>query len=721
MRIGLPNDFRRYLSMRGASVTLEETASHQPLTLRALAVGSFLSFFLGVGSNYSDTVIKGSYMTLDFSTPGAIFLFIILVGFLNSLYKLTGRHWALSAGVTAALVVAWTVNFSPFDKLPLYSPGVLFSSFLIMSMAANTILAGMGRNLSLNRSELIVVYIMLIVVASLATMGLCETILPAITGVFYYASPENDWAKILFPVLPEEIMLNDGDENRTFYEGFGTKEFTIPWGIWLRPMAMWGVFLTGLYLTMVCLAVILRRQWMDRERLSYPLVQAPQAMIRGEDADQIVNPFFKNKIMWVGAALPILVGLFMGLNKYLVGWPMIPTAWSFPIGYGQSINMTISFAVLGFSYLIGPDIALGIWGFALFSKVEKMFFVANGVTKQQDVWAVSTSELLNYQGLGALIVFVGIGLWVGREHLAQVWKKFLGQDSELSDDDEIMTYRSAVSGCLIGTAVMIGWFLYLGTPLWAASLFVFLAMVIFTGLARVVAEAGVAAIISPMVAPDFMVYGLGSQLLGATATASFSMSYIFGADIRVFLMGVIANGLKLIEGMNRHSRRIVFWAIVIAILLGIIGSLFTVMSLGYRDGGINSNGWFFKNMPEIIYRTAATNIEEPEGIYWTGMSFVGVGAGAMLTLTWLRQRFLWWPLHPIGFPIMTSWLIDWMWFSVFFAWLIKVTILKYGGASLFARSRYFFLGMIAGRMLITGGFLVVDYLSGMVSNAIFWV
>ena len=200
MNQGLPQDFRRYLSLRGASATREEAATHQSLTLRALGVGAFLSLFLAVGTNYSDFILKGSYMTLDFSTPGAIFLFIILVGFLNSLYKLTGRHWALSAGVTAALVVAWTVNFSPFDKLPLYSPGVLFSSFLIMSMAANTILAGMGRNLSLNRSELIVVYIMLIVVASLATMGLCETILPAITGVFYYASPENDWAKILFPV-----------------------------------------------------------------------------------------------------------------------------------------------------------------------------------------------------------------------------------------------------------------------------------------------------------------------------------------------------------------------------------------------------------------------------------------------------------------------------------------------------------------------------------------
>jgi hypothetical protein len=721
MRIGLPNDFRRYLSMRGASVTREETAAHQPLTLRALGVGAFLSFFLGVGSNYADTVIKGSYMTLDFSTPGAIFLFLVLVGLLNTVYKFTGRSVALSGAVTLLLGAWWGWHFAPFDALPLYSPGVLFSTFFVLSMAANTVLAGMGRNLALNRSELIVVYIMLIVVASLATMGLCETILPAITGVFYYASPENKWAEILFPVLPDPVMLNDGNGNTDFYEGFGTKEFSVPWSIWLRPMALWGVLLLALYLTMVCLAVILRRQWMDRERLSYPLVQAPQALIRGEDGDSLINPFFKNKTMWAGAALPIIVGLFTGLNKYLAGWPTIPTAWSFPIGWGQSINMTISFAVLGFSYLIGPDIAMGIWGFALLSKVEKMFFVANGVTKQQDVWGVSTSELLNYQGLGALIVFVAIGMWVGREHLKQVWLKFLGRDSDLSDDDEIMSYRAAVTGCLIGTAVMIGWFVWLGTPVWAAALFVFLAMVIFTGLARVVAESGIAAIISPMIAPDFMVYGLGGKLLGATATANLSMSYIFAADIRVFLMGVVANGLKLIEGMNRHSRRIVFWAIVIAILLGVAGSLFTVLSLGYRDGGINSNAWFFKSMPQIIYKTAATNIQEPEGVNWLGMSFVGFGAGGMLLLTWLRQRFLWWPLHPIGFPIMTSWLVDWMWFSIFFAWLIKVTILKYGGAALFARSRYFFLGIIAGRMLITGGFLVVDYLTGMVSNPIFWI
>ena len=485
-------------------------------------------------------------------------------------------------------------------------------------------------------------------------------------------------------------------------------------------MFMWGVFLLALYVTMICLVVILRRQWMDRERLSYPLVQAAQAIIREEDGGTIVNSFFKRRVVWAGAAVPILVGLFTGLNKHLGGWPTITTAWTFPIYGGQAINMTLSFAVLGFSYLIGPDIALGIWGFALLSKVEKMVFVSHGVTKQQDVWSVAVSELLNYQGLGALIVFVLLGLWVGREHLGQVGRKFLGLRSELSDDDEIMPYRAAVLGCIIGVVTMILWFTYLETPLWASTIFIVLLLTIFTGLSRVVAESGVAAIISPMIAPDFMVYGLGSKLLGAHAVTNFSYAYIFGADVRVFLMGLCANGLKLIEGMNKQSRRIVFWAILIAMLVGSAGSLYTVMHLAYRDGGINTSGWFFNNMPKIIYQTAVRGMET-EGMYWPGMVFVAIGGAGMLALTWLRQRFLWWPLHPIGFPIMTSWIVDWMWFSVFLAWAIKVTILKYGGAPLFARSRYFFLGMIAGRMLITGFWLVVDYFTGTVSNSIFWI
>ena len=720
MKVGIPQDFKNYLSLRGASVAGNEAETHQPLTMRALVLGAFLSFFLGTGANYADIAISGSYLTLDFSAPGAIFLFLVLVGLLNTLFKFAGRNVGLAFGSFAVVTAYYIYNYYPFTALLPYSPGVLFSSFLVVALLANALLAMGGRNLALNRSELIVVYIMLLVVASLATMGLCETILPAITGAFYYVSPENKWAELLFPHLPREIMVDDGQGNRTFFEGFAEAQYSIPYAIWLRPMCLWGAFLLALYMTMVGVAVILRRQWMDRERLAYPLVQAAQVIIRSETDKEAINPFFKSRAMWYGASIPIIVGLFTGLAKYFPGFPVIQMAWSFPIFGGQAINMTLSFAVLGFSYLISPDIAAGIWGFALLAKIEKALFVTQGVIKEQDVWAVRVTELLNYQGLGALIAFVLLGLWVGREHLVEVGRKFIGAASELSDDDEIMSYRAAVASVLIGSVVMVAWFAYLGAPWWSGVIFVGVAMFIFTGISRIVAESGVPALLSPMTAPDFMVYGLGSTLMGPKAIAVYSLSYIFATDIRVFLMGMVANGLKLIEGMNKASRRYVFWAILIAIFIGIASSLWTVMELAYKNGGINTSGWFFNGMPNNIYRTAVKTLE-PHGVYWLGMGAAGAGAGAMLGLTWLRQRFLWWPLHPIGFPIMTSWLIDWMWFSIFFAWLIKIVVLRYGGAAMFTRSRQFFLGIIVGRMLITGIWLIIDYLTGTVGNSIFWI
>ena len=44
-----------------------------------IACGVFLSFFLAIGAPYGNMIIRGSYMALDFSTPGAIFLFLVMI------------------------------------------------------------------------------------------------------------------------------------------------------------------------------------------------------------------------------------------------------------------------------------------------------------------------------------------------------------------------------------------------------------------------------------------------------------------------------------------------------------------------------------------------------------------------------------------------------------------------------------------------------------------
>ena len=81
----------------------------------------------------------------------------------------------------------------------------------------------------------------------------------------------------------------------------------------------------------------------------------------------------------------------------------------------------------------------------------------------------------------------------------------------------------------------------------------------------------------------------------------------------------------------------------------------------------------------------------------------------MALFTFMRARFVWWPLHPVGLvasctlPIMAR-----AWFSIFLAWLFKILILKYGGIGVYRKSIPFFLGLILGVFTTAGLWLVIS-------------
>ena len=122
-------------------------------------------------------------------------------------------------------------------------------------------------------------------------------------------------------------------------------------------------------------------------------------------------------------------------------------------------------------------------------------------------------------------------------------------------------------------------------------------------------------------------------------------------------------------------RRMVFGAIVLALFIGALGSIWMVFHMAYYHGGINLNAWFFKNAPQIVYQNALRNLD-PTGVYWEGLSFFAGGGVVMTAMMWARQRFPWWPFHPIGFPIGANGLMDKIWFSIFIAWVLKWMLMK---------------------------------------------
>ena len=92
-------------------------------------------------------------------------------------------------------------------------------------------------------------------------------------------------------------------------------------------------------------------------------------------------------------------------------------------------------------------------------------------------------------------------------------------------------------------------------------------------------------------------------------------------------------------------------------------------------------------------------------------------AGCMLA----RRFLLWWPLHPIGYPICAVVWTDYLWASVFIAWAIKSVVLRYGGPRLYRNIRPGFLGLILGQFSVCGVWYIIDAIAGKVGNTLFWI
>ena len=315
--------------------------------------------------------------------------------------------------------------------------------------------------------------------------------------------------------------------------------------------------------------------------------------------------------------------------------------------------------------------------------------------------------MVAHQGLGAFIVLVLFGLWTARGHLRAVFSKALRKDAAVDDSDEILSYRAAVL-VLAGSLLFMGvWIWQSGLPAWIVPFYLFLAFILFIGLTRIVSEGGLVYIFAPMTASDFVVAGFGTRALGPSGIVALAFTFIWASDILTFVMASCANGLKLAEETIRQNRRLIFWGMIVAILVAIASSAWAMLAIAYKYGGINTDRWFFGVGSRYPFENAAFRMQVSEGPHWENWIYTGIGGTVMWLLMMARQRFLWWPFHPLGFPV--SLLFGTMFFSVFLAWLIKTVVLKYGSAQLYVETRPFFLGLILGQFVTAGFWLAVSY------------
>jgi len=644
---------------------LSESCTHReasPVTFRAVAAGGVLASTLCVMCPASLMVVHGSYLACDFTLAGAHFLFLVFVLVVNSALSIVRRKWAFSAG------------------------------------------------------ELLTVYVMLAIGSNVTTMGLVAYLLPTPAGLQYYASSENRWLELVCPYVPAWLMPADEATIRHFFEGLPTGA-SIPWSQWISPLVWWGVLLFGLYGAMLGLTAIFRRQWIERERLLFPLAQLPLGMIEKERRN-ILGSFFRSRAMWIGFAIPFLIYGWNCLGIVLsetAGQSLPAISLSRSVYFARRIcrfRLLVSFPVLGFTYLINLPLSFSIWFFSLLQQLERAVFGVVGFQiKTGGFSPYSTAgPILASQGIGAMLAFVLMSVWVARSQLWSILRHAVTNEKG-PGDDEPLSARAAL-GLTLGGMVLLGaWMVRTGLSWTYAPLFVLVVMAIFVGITRIVIESGVPMTRAPMIAPVFLINVFGSEVFGPAGVASLGMTCIWAGDVRTFVMCTGAHTWKLSDSLRVRSRPLL-WVMALAIPLCVLVSCWATLKFGYTLGGRNANRWFFVSGPQYPWRYVSRLLRQPTDPSWDRMLFMGIGAAAMWIVTVLHHRFSWWPIHPIGLPIAQAGPTEWYWFSIFLGWLFKRVIVWIGGIHLYQRARPMFLGMVLGNFASGGFWFVVSLLTG---------
>lgn len=308
-----------------------------------------------------------------------------------------------------------------------------------------------------------------------------------------------------------------------------------------------------------------------------------------------------------------------------------------------------------------------------------------------------TAEIVTAQHLGGFFMYTMFGLWMARRHLIDVLKKAFGRADHLDDSNEFFSYRIALCGVIFGLLYMVFFLFSAGMSFPAIITLLATSMLLYIGVTRVVAEAGLINLDLPFNAHDFTVFSFGSANLSRADLTILTLCQTFSRNWRTLGMCAMAHVNKVGEEVG-GAKRGIFPVIVTALLLTAAVSLFYTIYLGYNTTGADSFTGAFGNA-KVGYATLIKWINNQTQL--TGGEYTGLGIGALTS--WLlilaHHTFHWWPLHPIGWGVARTWGITMIASSVFIVWLIKALILKFGGTKLYREAQPFFLGMLVGYVL----------------------
>ncbi|HVK03216.1 MAG TPA: DUF6785 family protein [Armatimonadaceae bacterium] len=590
---------------------------------------------------------------------------------------------------------------------------------LALLVLLNGLFLKFARRSALNQHELLTLYAMLCLGTCSAGYGFVQILINQMAAPFYFKTGGNRWEELLIPHIPAWLAPRDPDVINGFFRGNSTLWDPVVLKGWAVPVLAWTGFIFAIFWTLLCATTLVRRQWVEEERLTFPLVLLPLEMTENGGA----TPFWKNRIMWAGF---LVAGLLESANFINFLYPSFPTVPLKP-SMGQNALHTfltvrpwntigtlyLSFYpfAIGIGYLLALEVSFSCWFLYLMSKVAILACYALGLSEGGGSGPANRAPFIREQSVGAFIGIAVFSLWMARKALSQAWQEM--QHPTGRDRDEVMSYRMAVIGGLVGLAFLVGFLIAAGFSPAMSAIFVFVYLCFSITLARIVSEAGAGWAWAPSWSPAaFTADSIGNTHLSAK---HITMLHGYGSwlsDMRDNPMPQQVQSAK-IAGQAGFSPRTFLGPLVFASLVGILLAFWAHLDIYYTYGAATA-----KVRPALAngatgpFRTAATLLVTPTLQDTVGLIAAGFGSALAIGLSVLRQQFTWWPFHPLGYALATTNSMEYMWFPFFLAWLAKKLTLQYGGIKAYRAALPFFLGLILGDYIVPTLWGVFGMLTG---------
>ena len=645
----------------------------------------------------------------------------------------------LRAIIIGLILAAGICVVTPFNNIyhkatPLgggHFPLAPFFIFFVLAILVSSIAWLFRSRLLLSGSELLIIWLEMVIGSGIAYTGLARTFLINLTAPIHFATTANQWQETFQPLLSPSLMPQDPKAVEMLYNGLPAGRsmnwfevfVSIPWHAWLQPLLNWGLFILLCYLLMLFLLNIMAKQWILNERLNFPLLKVPQLIGYAIDSGS-TGALLRNRFLLVGIAVPACLHLLNGMSLYFPSVPQLPTiilAGSYFPKEGllsgfYKLKIYLYPAFIGFAFLTSRQVSFSFWFFFLAGGLLYGILAMFGYTIPAAELGITFGPTLTrpeeMQMIGAYGVFFLFLIWLARHHLLEVTKQSLFLKPGKENPTEWFDTRISFWGMAAAGLLLVTWLTWQGMTISTATLLVGSFFMISLVATRIICQGGLAYFTLTASPMDGISTLFGPKIFaGANGLIAAISQKILFVDLRESLMPSLLHTKKIHYG--RKPALLLFSGLVLTMVVAVCSSILAMMTLCYRFGIRELDlEWANRttlNVYENAYRLIVSPTPSGDWVY----SFVVIGIIIMFLLVFCYQRFYWWPIHPIGYLTAYSSAMRILWVSFFLGWLCNAVCMKYGGVTLFRKMQFFFIGLIIGDLLMGGIWAIVGQFSYM--------